>query len=198
MAQQQLTRADAQAQTRGRLVLAAAGVFARRGYRGATLGEIAREAGFTVGAVYSNFATKQELFLAVLEEHVGARIDELAGALAAASTSAQAAELAAAGTARHLHDDPTWFPLFVEYWSEATRDPAVRERFADYQRATHRRLTELIERWAAEHGREPALPAADLAIVAKALTNGLALEREALPDGAADELLLRALRALVA
>jgi len=66
----------------------------------------------------------------------------------------------------------------------------------DPERATHRRLATLIDDWAAEHGRAPALPAADLAIVAKALTNGLALERDALPDGAADELLVRALRAL--
>lgn len=194
---QQLTRADTQAETRRRLIAAAADAFARSGYRGAKLDEIAREAGFTVGAIYSNFRTKQELFLAVLEEHVGARIDEVAGALAAASTSEQAIELTAADTARHLREDPTWFPLFVEYWSEATRDPVVRERFADYQRTTHRRLAELIEGWAAEHDRELPLSAADLAIVAKALTNGLALEQAAVPESVDDELLVRVLRALV-
>lgn len=192
-----VTRTDAQAQTRQRLIAAAADVFAHRGYRGATLGDIARAAGFTVGAVYSNFRGKQDLFLAVLEEHVGGRIDEVAGALAAASTSEQAVELAAADTARHLRDDPNWFPLFVEYWSEATRDPQLSGRFAEYQRGTHRRLTELIERWAAEHDRQIALPAADLAIVAKALTNGLALERAAVPESVCDDLLVRALRALV-
>jgi len=191
------TRTDPQSQTRRRLIAAAADVFARRGYRGATLGDIARAAGFTVGAVYSNFRGKQDLFLAVLEERVGARIEEVASALGEARTSEQAIELTAADTARHLREDPNWFPLFVEYWSEATRDPALRERFADYQRGTHRRLTELIEGWAADHDRELPLAASDLAIVAKALTNGLALERAAVPESVCDDLLARALRALV-
>lgn len=193
----QLTRADTQAQTRELLIAAAAEVFGRRGYRGATLGDIAREAGFTVGAIYSNFRTKQDLFLAVLEERVGARIDEVESALAAASTSEQAIELTAADTARHLRQDPSWFPLFVEYWSEATRDPTVRDRFADYQRMTHSRLTDLIESWAAQRDRELPLPAADLAIVAKALTNGLALERASMPESVCDDLLARTLQALV-
>src|SRR5260370_23487825 len=55
-------------QTRHHLIEAAAAVFAARGYHGASLDEVAAAAGFTKGAVYSNFKNKEELFVAVLED----------------------------------------------------------------------------------------------------------------------------------
>lgn len=191
-----LTRTDSQVQTRQRLIDAGAEVFSRRGYRGAVLGEIAAQAGYTIGAIYSNFRTKQELFLAVLEDHVGARIDEVARALERASTSERAVEIAAADTDRHLREDPTWFPLFIEYWSEAMREPAVKERFVEYQLETRRRLTELIGRWSQKNDRRLALDPGDLAIIVKALTNGLALEQMAAPGTIDEDLLMRALQLL--
>lgn len=191
-----MTRTDSQAQTRRRLIDAGADVFSRRGYHGAVLDEIAEQAGYTIGAIYSNFSTKHELFLAVLEDHVGARIEEVARALEQASTSDAAIELSAADTVRHLRDDPTWLPLFIEYWSEAMREPAVRERFAEYQLETRRRLTELIGGWARKNDRQLPLDPDDLAVIVKALTNGIALEQMAAPGTIDDDLLMRALRLL--
>src|SRR5438270_12217953 len=65
-----LTRAQSQAQTRQRLIDAAAVVFARRGFHAASIDEVAEEAEFSKGAVYSNFDSKDELFLAVLEDRL--------------------------------------------------------------------------------------------------------------------------------
>jgi len=191
-----LTRTDSQAQTRQRLIDAGAEVFSRRGYHGAVLDEIAEQAGYTIGAIYSNFSTKHELFLAVLEDHVGARIDEVARALEQASTSDAAIELSAADTVRHLRDDPTWLPLFIEYWSEAMREPAVRERFVEYQLETRRRLAQLIGDWARKNDRQLPLDPDDLAVIVKALTNGIALEQMAAPGTIDDDLLMRALQLL--
>lgn len=67
-----LSRVEQQQRTRHALVLAARAVFTRDGYHGATLAQIAREAGFSKGAVYSNFANKAELFLAVMELNLSA------------------------------------------------------------------------------------------------------------------------------
>src|SRR6266545_4652109 len=67
-----LSRAERRAQTREELLEAAARVFARKGYAGASVDDIAEEAGFTVGALYSNFEGKQDLFLAALERKVRA------------------------------------------------------------------------------------------------------------------------------
>jgi len=62
-----LTRSQRQEQTRAQLLGAALRVFLRRGFHGASLDEIAEEAGYTTGAVYSNFKGKDDLFLAVLD-----------------------------------------------------------------------------------------------------------------------------------
>src|SRR6476646_1489226 len=72
------TRAEKQARTRAELLATAATVFARRGYNGASVEEIAEEAGYSHGAVYSNFDGKADLFLAVLEEYMAERARELA------------------------------------------------------------------------------------------------------------------------
>src|SRR5438105_15844263 len=72
-----LTRAESQARTRAHLLEAAAEVFARRGFHGASVEEVADVAGYTKGAVYSNFASKDELFLAVLEGRMQAQVELL-------------------------------------------------------------------------------------------------------------------------
>lgn len=195
-APQRLSRADAQAQTREKLLEAAARVFAESGYVGATLEQIAAAAGFTIGAIYSNFSGKQELFLAVLEEHVGGRIDEFSSKIELADSRAKGIEQAATDTMRHLDEDATWFPLFIEFWSEATRDSLVRDRFAANQQRTRRRLEQVIEDRAARTGWQLPLPAAELAIILKAISNGIALEKLSTPDEIPDDLLARAVHAL--
>src|SRR3954468_11614897 len=73
-----LTRVERQARTREELLAAAARVFARSGYRAASVAEIADEAGYSHGAVYSNFAGKEDLFLALYEEWVAERTGAIA------------------------------------------------------------------------------------------------------------------------
>src|SRR5262245_39764617 len=70
------SRAEQQEQTRERLVDAAARVFAQRGYHAATLAEVAREAGYSTGAVYSNFAGKEDLFLALADRQIAGRAEQ--------------------------------------------------------------------------------------------------------------------------
>src|SRR5438105_13617480 len=81
MAVERLTPERRRELTRSALVEAAADVFARRGYDGASLEEIAEAAGFTRGAIYSNFGSKEDLMLAVVERYnetlVGAFSDTL-------------------------------------------------------------------------------------------------------------------------
>src|SRR6266542_3730865 len=80
-ARTRLTREQSRQRTRAALIAAAMGVFARDGYAGAPVDAIAEQAGFTVGALYSNFATKQDLFLAVFEQHCAGELAALIHAL---------------------------------------------------------------------------------------------------------------------
>ena len=76
-----LSREESQAETRARLIAAARKHFLRDGYSNASLDRIAEEAGFSKGAVYSNFASKGEVFLAVLEAHSQASVPPLLSAI---------------------------------------------------------------------------------------------------------------------
>src|SRR5258708_9525672 len=68
MPRRRLTREDKRRANQGRILQAARKVFAQHGYHGATIGEIADEAGLSNGAVYYNFTNKEDLFLALLDE----------------------------------------------------------------------------------------------------------------------------------
>src|SRR5436853_4591753 len=76
---QRLLRAERKERTKAELVEAARAVFLRRGFHAASLDEIAEEAGYTKGAVYSNFDGKDDLFLAVFEDHFRRRAEAYAG-----------------------------------------------------------------------------------------------------------------------
>ena len=78
---QRLTRAEAKSRTRQLLLDAAASVFARKGYVGASVEEIAETAGFSIGAVYSNFGSKEELFLELSAAYRSDLIAAAAGAV---------------------------------------------------------------------------------------------------------------------
>ena len=184
------TREESQVITRNRLIAVAAAVFARRGYRAATLAEIAEEAGYTVGAIYSNFATKEDLFLAAIDEHLGSALEEVAAVFLEAPTLEEAARRAGVGAMTRLRDDPDWFPLFVEAWAFALRDPKFRPRFALRQTTSHRLLVDMLEQRLEREGRRcPDGRLEEVALALKALYHGVALEMATNPGAVADEAL---------
>ncbi len=113
-------------ETRQRLIDAASQVFGRRGYGQATVEEIAAEAGVSNGALYHHFASKEELFRAILEGHMHEHRIELE-ALLPASSFREAVEHFAAYWLHHLETDHEFGSLIMELWTQATRDPWARE-----------------------------------------------------------------------
>ena len=115
---------------------------------------MADEAGYTKGAVYSNFASKEDLFFAVYERRVERFLPELERALADATDVGEALlAVTAAHRARREREQDGWLAVFLEFWTFVLRHPEHRARFA----AVHDRYLEPIggalERWAAEHER---------------------------------------------
>lgn len=184
-----MTRAERKADTRERLVAAARRVFGRRGYHAASVDEVAREAGFTTGAVYSNFDGKEGLFLAVYEEMVGERRREVAAAAELGEPSGEAAREVADQWMRRVSSDPESFMVLIEFWAWGVRDEDLRPEFAARFGAMRIVIGRLLERVMAERGVTLPLPAEQLGTALKALANGLALEKLADPDGVPDELL---------
>jgi len=179
------TRAERQAQTRSQLIDAAAQVFARRGFQGASVEEIAEEAGYSHGAVYSNFEGKADLFLAVFEDYMAERVRELAETQAAladhASLEVRARALADQWMDRLARDRES-FALHLEFLAHAGRDPQLARRFGTRSAAMREALAHYISHYQDETGLEPAMPADDLALILRALGIGLAIESLVSPD----------------
>ncbi len=163
-------------------------MFAERGFAGATLDDVAEAAGFSKGAVYSNFKSKDELFYALMGERIEERVESATDAIShRSSAEAQSLEVGRRLTEK-LTEQPEWHLLFIEFWARAVRDPELREEFARRRRPLRLSIAELVERAAAEHGVQLPISPESLATAVLALSNGLAIERLADPDSVPTEL----------
>jgi AcrR family transcriptional regulator len=189
MTRQRLTRAEKSAQTRAQLMGSARQLFLRRGFHAASLELVAEEAGFTIGAVYSRFGSKADLFLAILDEHIDRIVAEVAQVAGVDQPLGAHAELLAGRRMALLERETEWFPLVLEFWSHAARDERLRREFA----ARHERLVGayagLIEADYARLGLPLPLAPEVLARAVVAMGNGVALERLADPGRVPEELL---------
>jgi AcrR family transcriptional regulator len=177
-----LTRAERRAQTREQLVAAAMRVFARKGYAGASVDDVAGEAGFTVGALYSNFAGKQELFMAAFERHCEADLAQVQALLAADLPFERQLDAITHRFGDLDEEHRQWWLLSMELWLYAQRDPAVRERLAALRRKVHQTVADALERQAARSGRPLEVPAGELAAAMLGLWQGLMLQRLTDPE----------------
>ena len=188
MAEPRLTRKQRQEHTRARLMSSAARVAARRGLEGASLDEVAEEAGYTKGAVYANFAGKEDLFLAMLDARFADRLAELDRVLAVDAPPEEQARRAARHFIAAIEAEPEWERLFFEFAVYASRNEGFRRELVARYRALRERIAELLERRARELGIEPSVPPDQVATMTFAMANGIALERLLEPEAVPDEL----------
>jgi AcrR family transcriptional regulator len=184
-------------ETRRRVLDAAAEVFAARGIASSSVSDIAQAAGLTKGAVYSNFGSKDELVLTLMEEHVLDRLHNALAAFDAAEDVGLAVHDLGASLVDAIHADLTWQHLLFEYCGLARRDPALRAALAERRREGRTAVARAIERIAAARGVELPMPAADLAVAMLAISNGLALETGMDADGVPDDLFPRLIALII-
>jgi AcrR family transcriptional regulator len=180
-----VTRRDRAAANRAALLAAARKVFLAAGYHGASVDAVAGEAGFTIGAVYSQFGGKAELFLALLEQRIEERIGQIRSVV---DGSGVAAELTAVARqwAGVLRTDLDWTLLVIEFRVHAARDPVLAARFAEL----HARLLRAVVQSLTESLGLPATPEVeDLARLLLATGPGGALARAAEGEAFRDELM---------
>jgi AcrR family transcriptional regulator len=192
----QRDRRRPRAETRHQLLDAAARVFARRGLHGTSVEEVSEEAGFSRGALYSNFKSKEDLFLALWEERIERRRRELRDVIENSDDPGAGLAAAAADIVEVLGREREWFLLYFEFALYATRDASFLPR---YQIVREQGLAELAEGLAGglkRAGIESSLSSDDLALAVKALTYGIALERLVGEDDVPDALLGRVLQLL--
>jgi AcrR family transcriptional regulator len=170
------------AQTRARLLTAAGTVFAERGYDRASLDEVAVAAGLTKGAVYSSFASKEELFYALMRERIHERLELVTKAVERQATVRDIARDAGSALAELISSQAEWHLLFIEFWARAVRDPDLRDEFARERRYARGLIASLLQEQAAEANVALPAPAEELAVAILALANGIAIEHLADPD----------------
>jgi AcrR family transcriptional regulator len=199
MPSRRLTREDKRQANRARILQAARKVFALHGYHGATIGEIADEAGLSNGAVYYNFANKEDLFLALLDQWRTELIGEVQAAVGRPGNARP--EHSFQDEMRHviatLKRGREWRLLLFEFVTYAARNPEFRERFAAGRQNFKAALASALADRIAAHHLQPVAPPEQLAVLVSALVNGLALDELAEPGAIPDDLLATALLALI-
>jgi AcrR family transcriptional regulator len=190
-APERLTREEKKARTRAQLIDAAATVFARRGFAAASLDEVAEVAGLTKGAVYSNFASKEELFQAVIDERLNEPMLRLAKDIDSTSTFAERAMEGARMFVDMAQQERELFLLALEHNIYVARHPEHAPAFAARYRKQLAMVADLISEHSKRSGLSLPLPADQMAIAVEALSQGVALQRLADPDCVPADLLGR-------
>jgi AcrR family transcriptional regulator len=178
MKRKRKSQAERREETRELVLAAAARVFAQRGFHATSLDAVAEEAGFSRGAVYYNFADKEELFLELLDRRCAERSQDLRAVFADvpegdAEATGRQVSLAAENALAAMTGDAEWRALYLEFLAHAARDAAFRRRFAkrseDMRGALEEVVVERTSPVADALGMEPE----QLAVVIDALGIGL-------------------------
>jgi AcrR family transcriptional regulator len=201
MAVEPLTRDRRREMTRRHLLDAAAVVFARDGFRGASLDDVAATAGFTKGAVYSNFKSKDDLFLAVFEDRYEREQREMQQALTEEEPAYEMGNGPESfdrvrGVIDRTWDDE-WTALYLEFVLHARRNAGAAQKLAESVRRQRATTAAMLEDAYDAVDYVPDIPVEVLAALSVALFDGLALGRLADPPAFDDAMLTHFLNFMV-
>jgi AcrR family transcriptional regulator len=167
--------------TRRKLLRSAEHIFARRGFEAARIEDIAAAAGYSRGAFYANFETKEDLFMALLEDFVRRRIADVQSLLTGAKTPTEQADLLRDYYAR-MAIQRTWTLIFLEYKLFAVRHPQVRARLQQRLQRLRAPGIEILRKISAALGHRTPVTSSTAAVAMGALSNALMLEQLVDPE----------------
>ncbi len=171
-----LSRRETQQRTRSSLLRAAAKMFCKRGLEGTSVEQIAEAAGYTKGAFYANFKSKEELFLVMLDERFGQELERIDRALAGTEEPLQEARTAAADFI-HFAGDAEWPRLYFQFAAHAARNEEFRQEFSTRCDAMREKVVLVFEHWTSSLGFEMPLPLRDVAAMTHFMADGFLLDR---------------------
>jgi AcrR family transcriptional regulator len=192
-----LTRTESQAQTRERLLDSARIEVVRQGYGAASVRDIAEAAGFSQGAFYSNFASKEELLLELMRVHMADEVKTLAGFLQNEFDGADALAALERWTAT-MNNDADWAMLAIELQLHANRNTDFAREYDAVNAAHANALGILVGRLFAALGKVPPDDPIATARGLMALVHGLALQRAPSQPDSSGVMVMTFLRALLA
>jgi AcrR family transcriptional regulator len=178
-------------ETRRRLTAATIDVVSRKGFYAASVDDIAKRAGYSIGALYSNFTSKDELLFAAFDEHLRwfeRQLEKIAQADDAATGALDWLE--------SLSNKPDQFLVFIEFWGYAVRKPKLRVEFAERMTEMRQRIQDVVEQ--RSPGESPTGLSPDfIALLMLAIGRGLALEALVDPGAVPNEDVAKLLAAML-
>ncbi|MFM0736368.1 TetR/AcrR family transcriptional regulator [Paraburkholderia xenovorans] len=193
-----LSREESRLQTRAQLLAAAKRLFVDRGFGATSLRDIAAEAGYTQGAFYSNFASKEDLFVELMRERSKTQTADIAQTLSDPSASADDILSALEVWAQTLDAEPEWSVLGVEFKLQGRRNPVFATASQALLDAHRDGLAYCIEQIFARLDRVPPESPTVLAASFMGLSQGLALQRSMLSEAPIGHMIMVFLRSLLA
>jgi AcrR family transcriptional regulator len=188
MATVRLTRDERKAQTRADLLAAARDVFVRRGFHRASLDEIAEEAGYTKGAVYSNFADKDGLFLALLDERYEGRVARYSEMMLEVDSLDEAFRRVSWFMAEADQEEPDWLPTLAEFVAHASQHEELRRAYSSSRERFLEAIAGIIDTLAERFGVSLRVSSLEAARWSSVLIRGYSAERRIDPDTVTPEL----------
>jgi AcrR family transcriptional regulator len=189
------TRVERQAQTRTELIDAAERLFISEGFHATSVADVAAEAGYTTGAVYSNFASKEDLFFAVYERRAETAVRRVERSIQELGPAAAVERIGTDTAARRGRDDG-WLAVFVEFWAHVVRTPELRARFAEIHTRASQPVADAVDRLTG--GGEGPMTGTAVTAAMNVMQIGLALERLTRPGSVDAELAARMVRLVLA
>jgi AcrR family transcriptional regulator len=178
--------------TRARLIRAAEKIFARDGFEAAKLEEIASEAGYTRGAFYANFESKEDLFFALLEGQISSRINAFEH-ITRNMRDPEDKLRAFREFFLTVCEDRRWSLLALEFKLFAVRHPEVKVRLAAMNRRLVKPRIGILRDVMEGSGRKLPVSPTAIAMSLSAVTNALGLEnmldRTLMPEAALKQIL---------
>jgi AcrR family transcriptional regulator len=188
MATTRLTRDERKAQTRADLLAAARDVFVRRGFHRASLDEIAEEAGYTKGAVYSNFADKDALFVALLDERYVGRVARYSEMMLEVDSLDEAFRRVSWFMAEADQEEPDWLPTLAEFVAHASQHEDLRRAYSRSRERFLEAIAGIIDTLAERFGVTLRVSSLEAARWSSVLIRGYSAERRIDPDTVTPEL----------
>ena len=176
-----LSRKEKQAKTRSALLSSAAKLICRKGITEASVDDISSDAGYTKGAFYANFKSKEEMFLVMLDEAYAEELARLESNLPG-EQHAEEVRQSAEDFIRFVRADPEWPRLYFEFVVYAARNPEFRQELATRNRAMRERIAEVIRNWTAGFQGDPPFPYEDIATMLFCLADGFLIQQLVEPD----------------
>lgn len=170
---------ETQQARRERILCAAERCFIEKGFHPATMADICREAGVSSGALYTYFASKEELIAGLCEREKNRFAKELAGIT---ETAGFLAALRSLAEQYCCHEPAGKVRLHIEIAAEAGRNEAIARTVLEMDRIVRQSLAELLEREKHAGRIAPEVPAESIVRVMGALGEGLFLKRAIDPD----------------